>query len=80
MTDTERLDWMERLCDTGCAPCIVNNDNGYWAVSFEGFQPIDTNEPPADPFQTTIFVDDPACWSKTIRGAIDKAREIHEKP
>lgn len=75
MTDKERLDWLEKRVETGACPGLINDDNGHWAVSFEGIQTIQfRNVPDTDPcdIQTTFFVFARA-WKDSIREAIDFA-------
>ena len=69
-TDTELLDWLEDQVKHGACPGIINDDDGQWAVSFEGFQNVPMKTP-AD-ISTTFFVEKKD-WCKTIRAAIIKA-------
>jgi len=66
MTDTERLDWLEK--NQGAA--LVSDDDTHWCVSFTGIQNL-PEETPAD--ITTTFVVDKDEWKPSIREAIDAA-------
>lgn len=66
MTDTERLDWLEKQQGSG----LVSDDSRHWAVSGSGFQNVPTN-PPED-IQTTFFVE-AGEWRPSVREAIDAA-------
>lgn len=73
MTDTERLDWLEKTTHTGACPSLVFDDNKFWAVSFEGAQPAIAGE---DHFDEAVWFGvgiDPGQWKPTIREAIDYA-------
>jgi hypothetical protein len=71
MTDTERIDWLERMDDEGACPAVLSDDNGHWAVSFEGVQNCPDGCEPED-IHTTFFIK-AKCWKDTIREAIDAA-------
>ena len=70
MNDTERLDWLEAQTKKGACPALLNDDNGHWAVSFEGIQNC-PDDGPCD-ISTAFFVD-AGHWHNTIREAIDAA-------
>ena len=76
MTDKERLDWLQKKVETGACPGLINDDNGHWAVSFDGIQ----NVPDTDPcdIQTTFFVF-ARDWKDSIREAIDHAIATYEQ-
>lgn len=68
-TDSELLDGLERLVDTGDCPAVINDDKGHWAVSAEGMQSIRSGDGPDD-VETSFFI--PATKFRTsIREAID---------
>lgn len=67
MTDTERLDWLSK--QFGCG--LINDDNGHWAVSWDGVQNVPMGRGPSD-IDTAFFIKKKA-WRKTIRAAIDAA-------
>jgi len=66
MTDTERIDWLQN--QSGAA--LVNDDQGFWAVSFNGMQNLPMN-PPDD--VRTLFVIKKDEWKGSAREAIDAA-------
>ena len=70
MNDTERLDWLEAQTKKGACPALLNDDNGHWAVSFEGIQNC-PDDGPCD-ISTAFFVE-AGHWHNTIREAIDAA-------
>jgi hypothetical protein len=74
MTDTERLDWLEKQADEGASPAIVNDDDGHWAVSFCGGQPCPRGDGQGydEDVEIGTFVDVNE-WKPTIREAIDYA-------
>jgi hypothetical protein len=67
MTDTERIDWLEK--QFGCG--LINDDNGHWAVSGSGTQNVPSGDDPED-IASTFFVD-ASEWKPTVREAIDAA-------
>ena len=71
MTDTERLDWLEK--QQGSA--LLSDDHSHWAVSGDGMQNVPMN-PPED--IQTMFVIERSQWKKTIREAIDAAVAEYE--
>ena len=73
MTDTERLDWLEKHSDGGG----VFNDDRWggplrWAFAASGFSPVVDNEPLEGQWVFWVEKDD---WKPTIREAIDHAIE-----
>lgn len=66
--DNKRLDWLEE--QFGCG--LINDDAGHWAISWEGTQSVPDN-PPQD-VQTVFFIEQKD-WNKSVREAIDKAKE-----
>ena len=77
MTDTERLDWLEKQGGIG----LISDDFGHWAISNAGFQniPKECLQEPSVPgdIDTTFFVEKEN-WCKTIREAIDVAIDIEK--
>ena len=69
-TDTQRLDWLERQVKRGACPALVNDDNGHWAVAFDGVQNVVTGRP--KDVATTFFIRAER-WRSTARRAIDAA-------
>jgi hypothetical protein len=72
LTDTERLDWLEKQQGLN----LVSDDDGLWAVSTSGTQPAphgqDSGPWPPEDFATVSFVDRDQ-WRPSIREAIDLA-------
>jgi hypothetical protein len=81
--DTARIDWIERKAAEGWTPNLVYDDDGHFAVSFEGFQPIPQGDGAgyAEPVTVGAFVE-PGDWHPSVRAAIDaamsKEQPIHE--
>ena len=71
MTDTERINWLEEQANNGACPALLNDDNGHWAVSFEGLQNCPEDSNPCD-INTAFFVET-GDWKDSIREAIDCA-------
>lgn len=72
--DTARLDFIERMTDEGWAPCIVYDDDGRWAVTYDGSSPI----PPDGGFRKPVHIVTmvmPNLWRDSIRAAIDAAMD-----
>jgi len=71
MNDTDRLNWLEAQTEIGHCPGLINDDNGHWAVSFEGSQNCPQGDEPCD-IATNFFVEADN-WYSSIREAIDAA-------
>ena len=69
MNDTQRLDWLEKITEDGFCPAILNDDNGHWAVAFDGVQNVPMSDDTGDIY-STFFVE-AKYWKPTIREAID---------
>ena len=52
----------------GIAPCLINNDNGTWAITGTGAQNISIDSDEWD-FEGTFFVEEGE-WRDTVRGAV----------
>ena len=65
-TDTERLDWLE--AKYGCG--LINDDNGHWALVFDGWQNVPMGDSAVD-IASTFFIE-ANLWRGTIREAIDE--------
>ncbi len=65
MTDTERINWLGE--QSGVA--LINDDNGHWAVVFDGFQNVPKGKRKQDIF-TSFFIEKKD-WKKSAREAID---------
>ena len=75
--DGARLRKFMEWADKGLCPHLVFNDNGWWAVSFEGIGPVSMNEPPSDgQFHVNV---EAGQWRRTVREAIDAATETLAK-
>jgi len=62
-----------KLSEHGGCPALLNDDNGHWAVSFEGFQNVAIEGYPTD-ITTTFFIK-ANDWKDTIREALIWALE-----
>lgn len=67
--DKERLDWLEAHFGYG----LINDDNGHWAISFDGIQSVGGGEEPAD-LQTNFYIE-ASKFSNSARECIDAARK-----
>ena len=45
-----------KLVNGGACPALINDDNGHWALAFDGVQNVPMNSEPCD-IQTTFFVE-----------------------
>ena len=72
-TDTERLDWLDKVISEGSCPGLINDDCGRWAVSHDGMQSISLKmlTEPCD-VHTTFFITADK-WRNSVREAIDAA-------
>lgn len=75
-TDTDRINWLEEEVNRGACPALINDDNGHWALSFNGFQNVVTGRP--KDVSTTFFVKAKA-WKNTVRQAIDATMKQRAK-
>ena len=75
LTDTDRLNWLEKHEGYG----LISDDAGHWAVSGSGTQNVASGmrRKPIE-IAATFFVEAKE-WRKTIRGAIDAAIKEDEK-
>lgn len=76
MRNLSAADYFEQLdqwAQEGNCPALIFDDNGHWAVSFDGIQTCQQGEAP-ESIQTTFFIeaDD---WRENIFDAIDAAIE-----
>ena len=67
MNDKLRINWLEEKAQGGA---LVSDDNGHWALVFDGFQNVPIGKDATD-IQTTFWVERDK-WENTIRKAIDK--------
>lgn len=70
--DAERLDAFTAWADEGNAPAFVFDDDGRWAVSFQGGSPIPEEGGHKTPVSVWTLVQ-PEHWRDTPREAIDAA-------
>src|SRR6185295_4543467 len=59
---------LETLITFGQAPNLINDDNGNWAVSGEGYQPVVTGKEKIDGHVMVVVTKKQ--WAKTIRQAL----------
>lgn len=59
---------LESLAKIGYCPNLLNDDNGYWAVTFDGFQNVVTGDSPED-VQTVFFIEAES-WKDSIYEAL----------
>lgn len=59
---------LEALVGLGYCPNLLSDDNGHWAVTFDGLQNVPFGEEAVD-IVTTMFVEATA-WKDTIREAL----------
>lgn len=69
--DAERLRQFERWANDGLRPMLVFNDNGWWAVSFDGGGDLSLEEPP--PNGSFVAYVESSQWRETVAEAIDAA-------
>ncbi len=58
----------EKLAEIGCCPNLLNDDNGHWAVAFDGFQNVPMGDDPED-IATTCFIE-AKDWKNSIYEAL----------
>jgi len=72
------VEWFEKLASDGYCPALLNDDNGHWAVSFEGYQSVPVTEEPQN-IETCFFVEE-RCWKQSIMEAVLYAkRELEDE-
>ncbi len=60
---------LETLSDLGIAPCLVNDDNGHFALSDEGIQSLPRNFKYRDDIDMKLFIKK-KYWKNSVREAI----------
>jgi len=60
---------MEQLANLGQCPCLLNDDNGHWAVTGDAYQNVVSGDEPED-VETSFFVE-AKYWKKTPREALN---------
>lgn len=63
ITVEEALTYIGYMC-----PALLNDDNGHWALAFDGYQQVAMGKGPKT--ITTTFMVEKKYWKKTIRDAI----------
>jgi len=72
------IKWFEELTNEGYCPALIHDDNGHWAVSFDGFQNVPMGDEPQDT-RTTFWVEK-RYWKNSILEAVEYAKkEIDEE-
>ena len=77
MSDENILDLREQLeewANCGLCPAVVNDDDGRWAISFDGASPVTCGEKFGDDVALTTFVS-PDAWKDNLLDALAHARE-----
>ncbi len=59
---------LENLAEIGASPNLLHDDNGHWAVAFDGFQNVPMSDKPED-ISTTCFVE-AENWKDSIYEAL----------
>lgn len=59
---------LETLSSSGYCPCLFNDDNGHWAVSFDGYQEVPVGKKAQDVMTSSIIRE--KFWKKSIREAL----------
>lgn len=60
---------LQDLCNKGFCPNLLNDDNGHWALVFDGFQSVPAGDEPED--ISTSFHVEARFWKDTIEEAIE---------
>jgi len=63
----------ESLAELGYCPNLLNDDDGHWAVKFDGFQNVQMGDEPED-IATTCFVE-AKDWKDSIYEALVSSLE-----
>jgi hypothetical protein len=69
-TDGKMLDWLEAKTHEGYCPALIFDDDGHWAVMFDGVQSTPGDGPP---FATSHWAGDETQWFDSVREAIRAA-------
>jgi hypothetical protein len=59
---------LEALARIGYCPCLFNDDNGHWAISFDGFQSVPAGDAPDD-ISTYCWIEK-KWWKDSIKEAL----------
>lgn len=62
----------EKWADDGLCPMLVYDDDGHWAVSFDGYGPVIEEDIHKDEVGVTAVVQ-PDQWRDTVREALEAA-------
>ena len=77
--DAERLRQFTRWADEGLCPALVFDDNGHWAVSFDGAGEMFTGDDPPQKGTVREALVEPGKWRDTPAEAIDAAIAAQRK-
>jgi hypothetical protein len=77
LTDTEMLDWLTTLTESGISPGLVHDDNGHWALSDTGAQEVADGGEPQDLWIAYLVL--PNEWYNTPREAIQAAWDAQQE-
>jgi hypothetical protein len=66
ITDKQRINWLE---EKGWGGALISDDNGKWAIVFDGFQNLVYGKKASD-IQTTFLIQKKQ-WKNSVREAID---------
>lgn len=68
--DITFIEAMEELAEKGYCPNLLNDDNGHWAVAFDGYQTVPTmSDDGRDDIQSSFYVEKDY-WFKSIEEAL----------
>lgn len=59
---------LDLLADDGYCPNLMNDDNGHWALVFDGFQNVPLGNDPDD-ISSCVWIER-KYWKDNIRGAV----------
>lgn len=65
------IEELNKLADSGYCPALLFDDDGRWALSFTGTQPVNFESKPMSMY-TTFFVESND-WKDTIEEAVEYA-------
>jgi len=65
------IEELNKLADNGYCPALLFDDDGRWALSFTGTQPVNFESKPMSMY-TTFFVETDD-WKDTIEEAVEHA-------
>jgi len=77
MNDTRLLDWLEQAASDGSCPALICDDNGHWAVAFDGMQNVPEGDDAQD-IVTSFFIEKDG-WFEDVRTALRAAYKDYEE-